>query len=59
MHMLSEFYSLFHHNQMSFFDLREIIILFVPVSEVGTVLIPWNLQGNASFKKEIGSSFPT
>jgi hypothetical protein len=40
MHMLSEYYSLFHHNQMSFFDLRESIILFISALEVGTILIP-------------------
>jgi hypothetical protein len=40
MHMLSEFYLLFHHNHIS-------------ASEVGTILIAWNLQGNESFKKEI------
>jgi hypothetical protein len=51
--MLSEFYSLFHHNQMIFFGLRESIVLFISATEVGTVLIPWNLQGNGSFTKEI------
>jgi hypothetical protein len=40
--MLSEFYSLFPHNQMSFFDLRESIILLISASEFGTILIPWN-----------------
>jgi hypothetical protein len=35
--------------------LRDSIILFISASDVGTILIPGNLQGNASFKKEIGS----
>jgi len=39
--------------------MRESIILFISASQVAIILIPWNLQGNASFKKEIGSSFPT
>jgi hypothetical protein len=38
--------------------LSEIIILFIPGLEVGTILIPWNVQGNASFKKEIGFLSP-
>jgi hypothetical protein len=49
--MLSEFYSLFCHNQMIFFYLRECVILFISASEVGTSSIPWNLQENAFFKK--------
>jgi hypothetical protein len=57
MHMLSEFYLLFHHNHMSFFDLGESIILFISAPEVGTILMSWNLKGNESFKKETGSSF--
>jgi len=55
---VSEFYLLFHHNQMSFSDLRESIILFISASEAETILIPWNLQGNESFTKESGSSLP-
>jgi len=55
--MLSELYSLFHHNEIPY--LRQIIKLFISASEVGTILIPWNLQRNASFIKEVGSSFTT
>jgi hypothetical protein len=39
--------------------LRESVVLFILASEVDTISIPLNLQGNESFKKEIGSSFPT
>jgi hypothetical protein len=39
--------------------LRERSILFISALEVGTILIPWNLHGNESFEKEIGSSFPS
>jgi hypothetical protein len=47
--MLSEFSLLFHHNQMRVFLFRDSIILFISASEVGTVLFPWNLQGNGYF----------
>jgi len=36
----------------------ESIILLVSASEVGTILIPWNLQGNKSFKKRSWIFFP-
>jgi hypothetical protein len=39
--------------------LRESIILFIPASGVGIILIPWNLLGKEYFKKENGSSYPT
>jgi hypothetical protein len=43
---------------MSFFYPKESSIFSISALEVGTILTPWNLQGNESFKKEI-SCFPT
>jgi hypothetical protein len=38
--------------------LRESTILFISVSEIGTILILWNLQGNESFTKGIETLSP-
>jgi hypothetical protein len=43
MHVLSEFYFIITERD---FNLRVGIILFISASEVGIILIPWNLQGN-------------
>jgi hypothetical protein len=46
---LLKFYLLLNHNLMSFFGLRECIILFISFTVVGMILIPGNFLGNASF----------
>jgi len=57
MHKLLIFYSLFHHNLMTFFCFWECIILRISGSVIGIISMLGKLPGNESFTIVIASPF--